>query len=60
MSRVHPILISLISLAGLWSHLVGYKSSSSSTVAIAGSMAMALVVATLTGFIARMGLRVSI
>lgn len=57
---LHPILLSLVSAAGLWEPLLSYKSSSAPAVVVAGSLAMALAVCGLTGMLARLGLRVKL
>jgi predicted acyltransferase len=55
---LHPIIIDSLSLVGLGSTVLQYKSSSQSWVVIAGSVGMALFVCAVTGLLGRLGLRV--
>lgn len=57
---LHPVLIGCLSLTGLSSTLLAYKSSQNVGVVVAGSVIMSLTVCALTGLIARAGLRVRI
>jgi predicted acyltransferase len=57
---LHPVLIGCLSLMGLSSTLLAYKSSQNVGVVVAGSVIMSLTVCALTGLIARAGLRVRI
>ncbi len=57
---LHPIILWVVSFAGLSAWLFAYKSSPNPGVVIAGSVAMALIVSALTGLIAKAGLRVRI
>lgn len=57
---LHPILLDLAGAAGLWETLLGYKSSDSPAVVVAGSLLMALFICALTGALARIGLRVKL
>jgi predicted acyltransferase len=54
---LHPIVVGLISLAGLDDALLGYKSAAPSE-AVAGSLVMALAVAASAGLLARLGVRI--
>lgn len=55
---LHPIVLGLISLAGLWGTLLKYKASDDPWVVVLGSLGMALFVCAATGILARLGLRV--
>ena len=55
---LHPIVIGLVSLAGAWSAVLGYKASHDPWVVVGGSLGMAFFVCAATGLLARLGLRV--
>jgi heparan-alpha-glucosaminide N-acetyltransferase len=55
---LHPIIAESAGILGLGDTLMGYRDSASSSVAIAGSLGMALVVCLTTALLARVGLRV--
>ncbi|MDG2128959.1 MAG: DUF5009 domain-containing protein [Fuerstiella sp.] len=57
---LHPVLIFVISICSLSDELLSYKDAPDASGAIIGSIAMALIICTLTGLIARAGLRVRI
>ena len=57
---LHPILLWTLSLTGLSTLLLSYKNSDSATTAMLGSFVMAMLVCSLTGLIAKIGLRVRI
>ena len=57
---LHPIVVWVLSLAGLGSYLLSYTDSRNAWVAIAGSVAMALAICGLTGLIAKAGLRMRV
>jgi predicted acyltransferase len=54
---LHPILLGLISLAGLGGRVLAYKKSSDVWVVIGGSAAMAAFVCALAGLLGRVGVR---
>ena len=55
---LHPVLVALIGVVGLYNPLLSYQGSSNPTTAVAGSLCMALTVCILTGLLGRLGLRV--
>jgi len=55
---LHPIVLGLVSQAGLWGTLLKYKGSHDPWVVVLGSLGMALFVCAATGMLARLGLRV--
>jgi heparan-alpha-glucosaminide N-acetyltransferase len=55
---LHPIVVELIGVVGLYNPLLTYKDSSSPSIAVAGSLGMALFVCVVTGVLGRLGLRV--
>lgn len=57
---LHPILVWVISLAGIGGTLLAYQDSRQPWVAILGSIVMALVVCGLTGLISKLGLRMRV
>ncbi len=57
---LHPIILFALGLSGLGGVVRAYSESTSSLVAISGSVAMAMVVCLLTAAIARLGLRIRI
>ncbi len=54
---LHPIVLGLVSLAGVGSTVLAYKQSSSPGVVIVGSVAMAAFVCATAGLLGRLGLR---
>jgi predicted acyltransferase len=54
---LHPIVIGLVSLAGLSDNMLAYKESHEPWLVVAGSLGMAVFVCAFTGVIARLGLR---
>jgi predicted acyltransferase len=54
---LHPIVLGVISLAGVWNTVVAYKQSSDPGIAVAGSAAMAAFVCAAAGLVGRLGLR---
>ena len=57
---LHPILLFVLALTGFGQTLRAYSSSDSALVAVAGSIAMALLVCGLTALTARAGLRIRV
>jgi heparan-alpha-glucosaminide N-acetyltransferase len=55
---LHPIVVELIGVLGLYNPLLTYQDSSNPSTAVAGSFGMALFVCVLTGLLGRLGLRV--
>ncbi len=55
---LHPIVVELIGVLGLYNPLLTYQDSSNPSIAVAGSFGMALFVCVLTGLLGRLGLRV--
>jgi heparan-alpha-glucosaminide N-acetyltransferase len=55
---LHPIILELLSLAGLDGLLLAYKSSPQPWLVVAGSIGMAVFVCAATGLLGRLGLRV--
>jgi predicted acyltransferase len=55
---LHPIVMALIAVIGLYSPLLIYKDSTNPSVAVAGSLGMALFVCVVTALLGRLGLRV--
>jgi hypothetical protein len=55
---LHPIVVELIGVLGLDNQLLNYKGSSDPSIAVAGSLGMAVCVCVVTGLLARLGLRV--
>ena len=55
---LHPIVLGLVSMAGLWGSLLKYKGSDDPWVVVLGSLGMAFFVCAATGLLARLGLRV--
>jgi heparan-alpha-glucosaminide N-acetyltransferase len=55
---LHPIVVELIGVLGLDNQLLNYKGSSDPSIAVAGSLGMAVCVCVATGLLARLGLRV--
>jgi predicted acyltransferase len=57
---LHPIVIDLVSLMGLWGTILRYKSSHDPWIVVLGSLGMALFVCAATGVLARLGLRMKL
>jgi heparan-alpha-glucosaminide N-acetyltransferase len=55
---LHPIVLSLVSLTGLGTTVLAYKTSPDPAVVMAGSLGMACFVCLATGLLGRLGLRV--
>jgi predicted acyltransferase len=54
---LHPIIVDLVVMAGLGSRVLSYQEASNPSIAVAGSLAMALFVCVVTGVLGRLGLR---
>jgi heparan-alpha-glucosaminide N-acetyltransferase len=57
---LHPIVLGLVSLAGLWGTLLGYKGSNDPWVVVLGSLGMAFFICAATGLLAWLGVRMRV
>jgi heparan-alpha-glucosaminide N-acetyltransferase len=55
---LHPIVVSVVALAGLGSTLLPYSSDQNPDVVVAGSLGMALFICLATGLLGRLGVRI--
>ena len=55
---LHPIVVELIGVLGLGDTVLKYQAASDPSVAVAGSLGMALFICVVTGLLSRLGLRV--